>query len=145
MSRRTCQIFIAQRGGYSYEDIAVAFAVKPRTVEKHVASQSLQLRELMPDSRAFVPAAGRRHPLKQGGMARVVGTNAEKATTSGSGTSSVTGSFGRRPRHLEVTFGQPLERLGRQRETPRVGPGDLCGTPAPWRRPPGTDGRTRAI
>lgn len=36
MSERTCQIFIAQRGGYSYEDVAIAFSVRPRTIEKHV-------------------------------------------------------------------------------------------------------------
>lgn len=38
VSDRTCQIFIAQRSGYSYEEIATAFAIKPRTVEKHVAT-----------------------------------------------------------------------------------------------------------
>ena len=48
ISPRTCQIFIAQRGGYSYEEIATAFGVKPRTIEKHVASAMLALRELMP-------------------------------------------------------------------------------------------------
>lgn len=48
VSPRTCQIFIAQRGGYSYEEIAAAFGVKPRTVEKHVASATLALREMMP-------------------------------------------------------------------------------------------------
>lgn len=37
MSRRTCQIFIAQRAGYTYEEVAAAFAIKPRTVEKHIA------------------------------------------------------------------------------------------------------------
>ena len=49
VSPRTCQIFIAQRGGYSYEEIAAAFAVKPRTVEKHVASAALLLEEMMPE------------------------------------------------------------------------------------------------
>ena len=48
VSRRTCQIFIAQRGGYSYEEIASAFGVMPRTVEKHVATAVSALRELMP-------------------------------------------------------------------------------------------------
>lgn len=47
MSRRTCQIFIAQRTGYSYEEIAAAFAIKPRTVEKHVAIAASTLIELM--------------------------------------------------------------------------------------------------
>lgn len=45
---RTCQIFMAQRGGYSYEEIAAAFIIKPRTVEKHVASAMLALQEMMP-------------------------------------------------------------------------------------------------
>ena len=48
VSPRTCQIFIAQRGGYSYEEISAAFAIKPRTVEKHVASAMLALEEMMP-------------------------------------------------------------------------------------------------
>lgn len=48
VSPRTCQIFIAQRGGYSYEEIATAFGIKPRTVEKHVASAMLALREMLP-------------------------------------------------------------------------------------------------
>lgn len=48
LSPRTCQIFIAQRGGHSYEEIAAAFAIKPRTVEKHVASAMLALEEMMP-------------------------------------------------------------------------------------------------
>jgi RNA polymerase sigma factor (sigma-70 family) len=48
VSPRMCQIFIAQRGGYSYEEIAAAFAVQPRTVEKHVASAVLTLEEMMP-------------------------------------------------------------------------------------------------
>jgi RNA polymerase sigma factor (sigma-70 family) len=48
VSPRTCQIFLAQRGGYSYEEIATAFGVKPRTVEKHVASALDALREMMP-------------------------------------------------------------------------------------------------
>ena len=52
VSPRMCQIFIAQRGGYSYEDIAIAFAVKPRTVEKHVASAVLTLEEMMSASSA---------------------------------------------------------------------------------------------
>jgi RNA polymerase sigma-70 factor (ECF subfamily) len=48
VSHRTCQIFLAQRSGYSYEEIASAFAVKPRTVEKHVASAMVALQEMMP-------------------------------------------------------------------------------------------------
>ncbi len=52
VSPRMCQIFIAQRGGYSYEDIAAAFAVKPRTVEKHVASAALAVAEMTPTGSA---------------------------------------------------------------------------------------------
>lgn len=46
VSPRTCQIFMAQRGGYSYEEIAIAFAIKPRTVEKHVATATAMLTEV---------------------------------------------------------------------------------------------------
>lgn len=45
VSPRTCQIFIAQRVGYSYAEIAAAFAVKPPTVDKHVATATLILTE----------------------------------------------------------------------------------------------------
>jgi DNA-directed RNA polymerase specialized sigma24 family protein len=48
VSPRTCQIFIAQRAGYSYAEIASAFSVKPPTVDKHVASAVLALEEMMP-------------------------------------------------------------------------------------------------
>jgi RNA polymerase sigma factor (sigma-70 family) len=48
MNRRTCQIFIVQRGGYSYEEVAAAFAIKPRTVEKYVALATTALTEMMP-------------------------------------------------------------------------------------------------
>lgn len=49
VSPKTCQILIAQRGGYSYEEIAAGFAVKPRTVEKHVTTGVLALAELAPE------------------------------------------------------------------------------------------------
>src|SRR6185437_6377559 len=45
ISGRTCQIFLMQRGGYSYTEIASAFAIKPRTVEKHVTTAMLELQE----------------------------------------------------------------------------------------------------
>ena len=48
ISPRTCQIFLAQRGGYSYEEIAAAFAIKPRTVEKHVTTAAEALGEHSP-------------------------------------------------------------------------------------------------
>jgi RNA polymerase sigma factor (sigma-70 family) len=37
VSERTCQIFLAQRAGYSYEEIAADLGITPRTVQKHVA------------------------------------------------------------------------------------------------------------
>lgn len=43
ISLRTCQIFLMQRGGYKYEEIASAFAIKPRTVEKHVKRAALEV------------------------------------------------------------------------------------------------------
>ena len=48
VSPRTCQIFISHRSGYSYEEIATAFAVKPRTIEKHVAAAASGLHEMLP-------------------------------------------------------------------------------------------------
>jgi len=48
VSPRACQVFVAQRGGYSYEEIAAAFSLKPRSVEKHVATAVLALAEMMP-------------------------------------------------------------------------------------------------
>jgi RNA polymerase sigma factor (sigma-70 family) len=36
VSPHTCRIFLMQRAGYKYDEIASAFAIKPRTVEKHV-------------------------------------------------------------------------------------------------------------
>lgn len=64
VSRRTCQIFIAQRGGYSYEEIAKPFAVKPRTVEKHVATAAYLLQEVSTGNhelRDHTEGAGDRH------------------------------------------------------------------------------------
>jgi RNA polymerase sigma factor (sigma-70 family) len=55
VSERTCWIFIAQRVGYSYEEIATAFGVMPRTVEKHVATAVEALKEMMPAG--FAPGA----------------------------------------------------------------------------------------
>lgn len=59
VSRRTCQIFIAQRSGYSYDEIAAAFAIKPRTVEKHVAAAMLALEELLPGEFASEMTCGK--------------------------------------------------------------------------------------
>lgn len=35
-SLRVCQVFFAHRIGYSYDEIAVAAGIKPRTVERHI-------------------------------------------------------------------------------------------------------------
>jgi RNA polymerase sigma-70 factor (ECF subfamily) len=50
VSGRVCRIFIAQRMGYSHNEIATAFGIMPRTVEKHVVSAGSALREMMPDA-----------------------------------------------------------------------------------------------
>jgi len=48
VSARACRIFIAHRIGYSHEEIAMTFGITPRTVEKHVATATSVLREMMP-------------------------------------------------------------------------------------------------
>jgi RNA polymerase sigma factor (sigma-70 family) len=37
VSERTCEIFLAHRAGYSYEEIAADLGIGPRTVQKHIA------------------------------------------------------------------------------------------------------------
>jgi RNA polymerase sigma-70 factor (ECF subfamily) len=59
ISPRSCQIFLAQRAGYSYQEIAAAFAIKPRTVEKRVTTAAEALGEysyLTPDR--YSPRSG---------------------------------------------------------------------------------------
>jgi RNA polymerase sigma factor (sigma-70 family) len=48
VSERVCSIFIAQRMGYSYEEVGTVFGVMPRTVERHVASATSTLKDIMP-------------------------------------------------------------------------------------------------
>jgi RNA polymerase sigma-70 factor (ECF subfamily) len=48
VSERVCSIFIAQRMGYSQEEVGTVFGVMPRTVERHVASATSTLKEIMP-------------------------------------------------------------------------------------------------
>ena len=43
VSHRTCQIFLAHRAGYSYDEIAAEFSVSHRTVQKHIARATLLL------------------------------------------------------------------------------------------------------
>jgi len=58
-STRTCQIFIAHRGGYTYEEVAAAFAIRPRTVEKHIATaEELLLEHMGLVQDAWPPAPG---------------------------------------------------------------------------------------
>lgn len=52
INERVCRLFIAQRMGYSHEEIGAVFGIMPRTVERHVASAMSTLREMMPS--AFV-------------------------------------------------------------------------------------------
>lgn len=54
VSERMCRIFVAQRIGYDHSEIATAFGIMPRTVEKYVVSAGAALREMMP------PAHGKR-------------------------------------------------------------------------------------
>ena len=37
VSERTCEVFLAHRAGYSYEEIAVDLDISQRTVQKHIA------------------------------------------------------------------------------------------------------------
>jgi RNA polymerase sigma factor (sigma-70 family) len=37
VSERTCEIFLAHRAGYSYNEIAADLKITPRTVQKHIA------------------------------------------------------------------------------------------------------------
>jgi RNA polymerase sigma factor (sigma-70 family) len=43
VSQRTCQIFLAHRAGYSYEEIAAEFSISNRTVQKHIARATILL------------------------------------------------------------------------------------------------------
>lgn len=43
VSERTCQIFIAQRAGFSYEEIAAEFKISTRTVQKHIVRATILL------------------------------------------------------------------------------------------------------
>jgi RNA polymerase sigma factor (sigma-70 family) len=47
MTSRTRQIFIAHCSGYTYKEIAAAFVIKPRTVEKHVTHATSTLIDLL--------------------------------------------------------------------------------------------------
>lgn len=48
LSERVCRIYIAQRMGYNHNELATAFGIMPRTVEKHVVSANSALREMIP-------------------------------------------------------------------------------------------------
>lgn len=43
VSCRTCQIFLAHRGGYSYQEIAQEFGISHRTVQKHIERATILL------------------------------------------------------------------------------------------------------
>lgn len=43
VSPRTCEIFLAQRAGFSYEEIAAELDISQRTVQKHIARAMLLL------------------------------------------------------------------------------------------------------
>jgi RNA polymerase sigma-70 factor (ECF subfamily) len=45
VSQRTCDIFLAQRAGYSYDEIATDLGISQRTVQKHMARAMFLLME----------------------------------------------------------------------------------------------------
>ena len=49
VSERMCRIYVAHRIGYSYQEIGTALGIMPRTVERHVASASVALKEIAPE------------------------------------------------------------------------------------------------
>ena len=55
VSDRVRRIYLAQRMGYSHDEIATSFGIMPRTVEKHVVSANSALREMMPAAFAKRP------------------------------------------------------------------------------------------
>jgi RNA polymerase sigma factor (sigma-70 family) len=46
VSERTCQIFLAHRAGYSYEEISSDLGVSHRTIQKHIARAMFLLMEI---------------------------------------------------------------------------------------------------
>ena len=51
VSCRTCQIFLAHRSGYSYQEIAREFGISHRTIQKHIARATILLGLRAPVSR----------------------------------------------------------------------------------------------
>ena len=51
VSCRTCQIFLAHRSGYSYQEIAQEFGISHRTVQKHIERATILLGLRPPVSR----------------------------------------------------------------------------------------------
>jgi len=49
VSERMCRIYVAHLIGYSYQEIGTALGIMPRTVERHVASASVALKEIAPE------------------------------------------------------------------------------------------------
>jgi RNA polymerase sigma-70 factor (ECF subfamily) len=43
VSERTCQIFLAHRAGFSYEEIGYEFGISNRTVQKHIVRATILL------------------------------------------------------------------------------------------------------
>lgn len=43
VSERTCQIFVAHRAGFSYEEIGEEFGISKRTVQKHIVRATILL------------------------------------------------------------------------------------------------------
>ena len=51
VSCRTCQIFLAHRSGYSYQEIAREFGISHRTIQKHISRATVLLGVRAPVSR----------------------------------------------------------------------------------------------
>jgi len=52
VSERTCEIFLAHRAGYSYEEIAADLNISQRTVQKHIARAIFLLMRMQKEEQA---------------------------------------------------------------------------------------------
>lgn len=52
VSERTCEIFLAHRAGYSYEEIATDLHITQRTVQKHIARAMFLLMRMKQEEQA---------------------------------------------------------------------------------------------
>jgi RNA polymerase sigma-70 factor (ECF subfamily) len=55
VSRRTSEVFLAHRAGYSYEEVALELGISTRTVKKHIARAISMLASAAEDASVGVP------------------------------------------------------------------------------------------